>query len=553
MTPPADGDGPETSMGPAALGTAPEPPTGTDDGPLQAGDTVLEVATLGGAAEVEMTPRVASLETGGQRAHEIVHHDGSCGPAAAAAASSHITIRDPLEDRIWKEMQEVPAVEEQPCIWRVHPSIRRQDAEAYEPKLISIGPLHRNNKSLLPMEQIKLTYLMKLLDRSKENNILSNYIKEARECEAKARKQYAEKIAMNVDDFVRMLVLDGCFIIEYFIKRIFDETKETAQLSGVRWGFSHLRRDLMLLENQIPFFVLVKLGSKTTIPFSGERKDPLTLMDIALGFLKVKLPKEQHPIPNKVYHLLHLHHLCLNPTSGTEEPRHCTFVHCLLYPFKNATHLISLLFFGLLYLLLIHKWPCCYFPKKGSGVPRMIPCATELHKAGVKFRRKEGVSSYLKVSFAHGILEIPFLRVQESTSSELRNFIALEQCCPQVGSYFTSYAVFMDNIINTENDVAILEKYRIIESKLGNDEEVAKMFNALCNGTHLDYKTHDNAALFTSVTAYCEVPHHRWRASLKGRYFGNPWSIISLVAGILLLFFAAVQSYYTAFPKRSSP
>ncbi|MQM12097.1 hypothetical protein Taro_045010 [Colocasia esculenta] len=69
-------------------------------------------------------------------------------------------------------------------------------------------------------------------------------------------------------------------------------------------------------------------------------------------------------------------------------------------------------------------------PKKGSGVHRMIPCATELHKAGVKFRRKEGVSSYLKVSFAHAILEMPFLWVQESTSSELRNFIALDQCCP---------------------------------------------------------------------------------------------------------------------------
>ncbi|MQM12098.1 hypothetical protein Taro_045011 [Colocasia esculenta] len=274
MTPPADGDGPETSMAAAALGTAPKPPAEAECGSQQAGDTILDVATLGRATKVEMTTQVASIESGGQQAHEIVQQDGSCGPAAAtASASSHIAISDPLEDRIWMEMQEVLAVEEQPCIWRVHPSIRGQDAEAYEPKLVSIGPLHCNNNSLLPMEEIKLTYLKNLLDRSKEN-ILRNYI------QAKARKQYAEEIAMNVDEFVRMLVLDGCFIIEYFIKRIFKETKETSQLSGVRWGFSQVRRDLMLLENQIPFFVLMKLGSKTTIPFTGEREDPLTLMDI---------------------------------------------------------------------------------------------------------------------------------------------------------------------------------------------------------------------------------------------------------------------------------
>ncbi|MQM12091.1 hypothetical protein Taro_045009 [Colocasia esculenta] len=82
--------------------------------------------------------------------------------------------------------------------------------------------------------------------------------------------------------------------------------------------------------------------------------------------------------------------------------------------------------------------------------------------------------------------------------------------------------------------------------ELGNVEEVAKMFNTLCNGTHLDYIGHQNATLFTSVTAYCDVPHHRWRASLKG-------SFISLCAAILLLFFAAVEAYYTAFPKKSSP
>ncbi|MQL99755.1 hypothetical protein Taro_032480 [Colocasia esculenta] len=106
----------------------------------------------------------------------------------------------------------------------------------------------------------------------------------------------------------------------------------------------------------------------------------------------------------------------------------------------------------------------------------MINCATELVDAGVHFKKKdvdksEVINCFLKVSFAGGLLEIPFLKVESSTSSKLRNLIALEQCCPQVRSYFTSYAILMDNIINTEGDVAILLGSNIIEGGRSNAGE----------------------------------------------------------------------------------
>ncbi|MQL99745.1 hypothetical protein Taro_032479, partial [Colocasia esculenta] len=111
------------------------------------------------------------------------------------------------------------------------------------------------------------------------------------------RAQYAEAIALSEDGLVEMLVLDRCFIIEYFVKRVFRQTAKTAPLSVVRWGFSHLRRDLMILENQIPFFVLVKLFCNSKIPFFGTRQEPLTLMEIPLRFLNIKLPMAEHPNP----------------------------------------------------------------------------------------------------------------------------------------------------------------------------------------------------------------------------------------------------------------
>ncbi|MQL91212.1 hypothetical protein Taro_023822 [Colocasia esculenta] len=467
---------------------------------------------------------------------------------------------DPLVDQMRKRLEKLPVADTQSpaagrsSICRVPPSIKAAESEAYEPRLVSIGPLHREKESLKPMQELKLAYLRDLLDRSSHND-LGTYVKVTRGCAGQARAQYAEAIGLSEDGLVEMLVLDGCFIIEYFVKRVFRQTAETAPLSGVRWGFSHLRRDLMLLENQIPFFVLVKLFSNSKIPFHGTRQEPLTLMEIALRFLDIKLPMAEQPKPKAVLHLLHLYHLCLNPQLVKEVPLRYSCGELVLWPFRKAYDLASLLFFGLLYLVFMRELPPCFVPcKQESKVPRMINCATELVEAGVHFKKKDvdksKVNCFLKVSFGGGLLEIPFLKVEESTSSKLRNLIALEQCCPQVGSYITSYAILMDNIINTEGDVAILRGSNIIESKLGSDREVADMFNALCKGTHIKYDDHYNALLFKDVKAYCDFAHHKWRATLVHKYFGNPWTIISLLAGLVLLLLTATQTYFTVFPRK---
>ncbi|MQM14283.1 hypothetical protein Taro_047213 [Colocasia esculenta] len=442
-----------------------------------------------------------------------------------------IVLVDPLENQIDSEILEVRGSQELPSIWRVHPSIREQESEAYDPKLVSIGPLHLGNERLLPMKELKFRYLKDLLRRSRENS-LGNYIKAMRDCEPQARMQYAEEIKLTEDEFVRMMVIDGSFIVEHLLKWWFSKkTGEKAQPT-------------------------VKLFEQSVIPtttVAGTSRDGslFTLMDIALGFLDVQLPREDHLKADDVLHLLHLHHICLNPSRTPDQPHHCSCRQLVLYPFRKTTSLISLVFFRLnklLHIIFSNRKPRCL-----PEVPRMIPSVTELLGAGVKFKKvgmTDGVNCYLKVAFQEGTMEIPFLCVEEFTSSKLRNFIALEHCCPGVGSHFTSYGVFMDNIINTEDDVAVLRRHGIIAcNKLGSDEEVAKMFNILCKGTHLNYKHHNNFQVFEEVKGYCEFTHHRWRAILVRKYFSNPWSIISLLAGIILLSLTATQTYFTVFPR----
>ncbi|EHA8591339.1 putative UPF0481 protein [Cocos nucifera] len=76
--------------------------------------------------------------------------------------------------------------------------------------------------------------------------------------------------------------------------------------------------------------------------------------------------------------------------------------------------------------------------------------------------------NFLKISFdkEKGLLEIPAIEVTDSTDIIFRNLIALEQCYKDARVRITCYSIFMDSIINTERDVALLSQEGIIDRGL---------------------------------------------------------------------------------------
>ncbi|KAK1315796.1 hypothetical protein QJS10_CPA05g00250 [Acorus calamus] len=58
--------------------------------------------------------------------------------------------------------------------------------------------------------------------------------------------------------------------------------------------------------------------------------------------------------------------------------------------------------------------------------------ATEIQEAGVKLVGKSNCS-IKDVSFKNGVLQIPTLFIDDSTTPHLRNLIAFEQCYPETG------------------------------------------------------------------------------------------------------------------------
>lgn len=97
-------------------------------------------------------------------------------------------------------------------ISKVSKQIVEVDRNSYEPIIVSIGPYHNGNPALQTMEREKwncLDYILKINREKKLDDYLNGLVK----VERQAKIHYQEGLDMDSCEFLRMMLLDGCFII----------------------------------------------------------------------------------------------------------------------------------------------------------------------------------------------------------------------------------------------------------------------------------------------------------------------------------------------------
>ncbi|XP_012079893.1 UPF0481 protein At3g47200 isoform X2 [Jatropha curcas] len=108
----------------------------------------------------------------------------------------------------------------QSCIYRVPSVLSSHKEHLFEPNLVSIGPYHRCNLKLQPFEKIKLWYLDRLIARAPTlQTNLECFIQSIGTNAENCYKHYSQELYMSVDEFIEMLIIDGCFIIEFFRRK----------------------------------------------------------------------------------------------------------------------------------------------------------------------------------------------------------------------------------------------------------------------------------------------------------------------------------------------
>ena len=390
--------------------------------------------------------------------------------------------------------------------------------DAYEPSIISIGPYHHGKPRLLPMESLKRECFYRVKNRKKRNWRLDECFTalHAWELVTKARPCYSENTDnISYRDFLEMMMLDACFIIEYCIciKR-----QTLSDLVGGRiWMLTAMHNDLLLLENQLPFFVVEKIFDTFISPPGAELpagEELMDRMDLVRCFCKHVSPMNTKQLTEgqpddhlQGKHLLHFYR------------------HCLFYRTGNTSDLNTALPYA--------EKPIC-----------TIRSATFLVEAGIELEQE--VDGVMSVTFQNGIMKITPLFVDAFTVSQFRNLIALEKHDSYLEPRATAFAQFMDFIISTSKDVDLLRKKGILDHSLGSDEEIATIFNQLTSGI-LEYRTIKLEKMYKAVDKYCKTKRHLWWAILMKDYFGSPWTAISLVAAVILLSLTFIQTFFSMY------
>ncbi|GMY39304.1 upf0481 protein, partial [Fagus crenata] len=148
------------------------------------------------------------------------------------------------------------------CIYRVPKRLRQINNEAYTPKLISIGPFHHGKDELKEMEMLKVRYFKDFCYRTgKCQKDLASVIEDN---EVKIRHCYAENFDISSEDFVKMVLLDSAFIIELFLRADAGGRTEYENdyILSKPWLKLNIAEDLILLENQLPLFILEELHNQ---------------------------------------------------------------------------------------------------------------------------------------------------------------------------------------------------------------------------------------------------------------------------------------------------
>ncbi|KAH9650183.1 transmembrane protein [Citrus sinensis] len=263
--------------------------------------------------------------------------------------------------------------------------------KAYEPEMLAIGPYHHGKEQLLAFEEHKTRYLKKLLERTRIP--LSDYVMAMRALEERARKCYGGSTSLNRDEFVQMMLLDGCFIVEvirkFRLKHLREDDDPNFKLG---WMLPSIARDMILLENQLPYFVIWKLFMMTDMPSDSRNENFLVMI---LRFFNGILPGkgcrrdivyqvDVYPI-NEIKHLAHLiHENWLPSPAGVEAYR------------NNATN---------------------------DSYWSFIGSATEIQEAGIHFRKVEVLKddSLFDIKFENGVMKMPSLEIGDATETILQN------------------------------------------------------------------------------------------------------------------------------------
>ncbi|GFZ20532.1 hypothetical protein Acr_28g0012370 [Actinidia rufa] len=153
-------------------------------------------------------------------------------------------------------------------IYKVPARMTEKNKEAYVPQVVSFGPYHHGEEHLMPLEEHKHRALFHFLKRRNMplQTIVDNLTKVVQDLKD-SYDSLGEVWQSDTGRFLRLMVLDGCFMLEVLC--YYAEMSDSGNYApkdpifsahGMLHVMPYIRRDMFLLENQLPMLVLIELA-----------------------------------------------------------------------------------------------------------------------------------------------------------------------------------------------------------------------------------------------------------------------------------------------------
>ncbi|CAN7075927.1 unnamed protein product [Brassica oleracea var. botrytis] len=474
------------------------------------------------------------------------------------------------------ELEEHPLEQVAVSIFTVPKALMCTHRDSYTPQRVSVGPYHCLKPELHETERYKLTIARKFRNNSKSFRF-HDLVEKLQSLEVKIRACYHKYIALNDETLLWIMAIDSSFLIE-FLKVYYGFGKVETLINRV--GHNEILRDVMMLENQIPLFVLRKT---LEVQLESKESADALLFSVLTGLCRDLSPlvikfEDGEILKAEIHecnHILDFLYQMIVPRIEEEEEeeeenradenRACKLLREMKLQFKRVFasrpadmilrlpwRVISNLpgFIALNYLFTRQEnEEAAAATVSVSDIEKpplvselTIPSVSELHKAGVKFKpTQNGNVSTVSFDSNAGHFHLPVINLDINTETVLRNLVAYEASNTSGGPLvFTRYTELMNGIIDSEEDVRLLREQGVLVSRLKSDDEAAEMWNGMSKSVRLtrvgflDKTIEDVNRYYTG----------RWKVKI-GRfvevYVYGSWKIFAFLAAVLLLILVSLQ------------
>ncbi|KQK19340.1 putative UPF0481 protein At3g02645 [Brachypodium distachyon] len=531
--------------------------------------------------------------------------------------------------QIRESLQEVDADDEDDTgipvsIFNVPKQLQVHKPEAYVPQLIALGPYHHWRPELYEMERYKLASARRLQRRLcsttpggrgplKLDALVAQF---AARLERKIRAHYHRYLDLSGETLSWMMAVDGAFLLEFLQiyaaaedgdgpvpalrKRVSSRMAHLVDFAGRKSAHGLILRDMVMLENQIPLFLLRRILE----PQCASADEAAALLAaMVTGVMKELCPfKMMDTFPaavdvSKHAHLLELLYYLLVPKPAESTPHE--HEHDEGYDIEEqspdgeekkspssgsgggsgAEHVQQL--FAALWAMAskLTRGPLHYImkpiafavkapwkmlavvPGVSGGIKHpveslfstpplieeiMVPSVTELINAGIQIAATTGDIATITFDAKTSTLHLPAVTLDGSTEVTIRNLVAYESAAATGPLVLTRYTELMNGIIDADEDVSLLRARGVVLNRMKSDGDVTRLWNGMSRSVRLTRV----AAIDKAVEEMNKCYDGRWRVKAKRfmrRYVFGSWQLLTFLAAILMLLLTTLQAFCSVY------